>query len=99
MPKEQGKRRKARERKVQANLEDPRENIHENRKVGDTNDSAGRPSRWDTSHQTVDGESPTSMRHMQTAEKAGDNLNQNQMEKSEECGGDQAASITHTHKP
>ena len=49
-----------------ANLEDPREDIQENRKVGDTKDSAGRAS--DTSHQNVDGESPTSMRKMQTAE-------------------------------
>ena len=81
-PEEKGKRRQARENKVQANLDDPKEN----RKVGDPDDSAGRAARSDTRQQHVDGESPTSMRKMQTAEKAEDNVNQKKIEKSEECG-------------
>ena len=62
------------ERKAQSNLEDPREDVQENRKVEDTKDRAGRAARSDTSYQTVDGESLTSMRKMQTAENAEDNL-------------------------
>ena len=48
--------------------------------------SAGRAAMSDTSHQNVDGETPSSTRKMQAAEKAVDNLNQQKMEKSEECG-------------
>ena len=62
------------ERKGQSNLEDPREDVHENRKVGDIKDRAGRAARSDTSHQNVDGESLSPMRKMQTAENAEDNL-------------------------
>ena len=69
MPKEDGKRRKSRERTVEAHLEGSREDIQENRKVGDSRDSAGRAARSDTSRENVDGESPTSSRKMQTAEK------------------------------
>ena len=86
MPKNEGKRRKARERKVQANLDDPREDFQENRKVWDTKDSAGRAARSDTSHENVSGRSTGSMRKMQVTEKAEDNLNQKTMEKPEECG-------------
>ena len=77
-----------------------------NRKVGDTGDSSGRAARSDTSHQNVDGESLTSMREMQPAEKMEDRLNQKKMETSEECGSSGMwrrsrtirglASITHT---
>ena len=74
MPKEEGTRRKTWERKAQSNLEDPREDVQENRKVEDTKDRAGRAARSDTSHQNVDGESLTSMRKMQTTENAEDNL-------------------------
>ena len=42
----------------------------------------GRAARSDTRHQNVDGESPTPMKKMQTAEKTEDNLKQNKMEKS-----------------
>ena len=71
MPKEEGKRRKSRERTVEAHLEGSREDIQENRKVGDSRDSAGRAARSDTSRENVDEESPTSSRKMQTAEKSG----------------------------
>ena len=47
-----------------------KEDRQENRKVGDTKDIAGRVVKSDTSHQSVDGESPTSIRMMQTAAKA-----------------------------
>ena len=108
IPKEKGKQRMARERQVQANLEDPRKDIQENWKVGDNKESAGRAARSDTRHQKVDGESPASMRKMQTAEKAEHNLNQKKMEKSEECRSSETwrisrtktrpASITHSVK-
>ena len=62
------------ERKGQSNLEDPREDVQKNRKVGDTKDRARRAARSDTCHQNVDGESLSSMRKMQTAENAEDNL-------------------------
>ena len=45
-----------------------------NRKFGDTKDRAGRAARSDTSYQNVDGKSLTSMRKVQTAENAEDNL-------------------------
>ena len=86
MPEEEGTRRRARERKVQAHLEAPMEDIQENRKVVKTKHSAGRAARSDTSHQNVDGEPPTSMRKIQTAEKADDNVILKKTEKSEECG-------------
>ena len=54
--------------------------LRKNRKVGDTKDRAGRAARSDTGHEEVDGASLTSTRKRQTAEKAGDNLNQ-----SEKC--------------
>ena len=85
VPKEKGKTTKG-TGKVQANWADPCGDIQENRKVGHTNNSAGRAARSDTSQQNAEGKSPMSMRTKQTAEKAEDNRNQNKMEKSEECG-------------
>ena len=67
-------------------MEDPREDIRENRKAGVNEDSAGHAARSDTRRQNVDEESPASMRKVQTAEVAEDNLAQKKMEKSEECG-------------
>ena len=94
----QGKRRKAREREVQANLD-------KNRKAGDTMDRAGRAARLDTSHEKVDGASPASTRKKQTAEKAGDYWIQKNVARSE-CRSSgtwrksrserELASITHT---
>ena len=64
MPQEKGKRRKAQESKVQANLEDPREDIQKNRK-------GGRGVELDTSRQSLDGESLTKMSKIQTAARNG----------------------------
>ena len=70
--------------KTIASMEDPREDIRENGMVGDTRDSAGRAARSDTSRQNVDGGvSLTSMRKMQTAEEAEDNMNWKSVEKWE----------------
>ena len=67
-------------------MEGSREDIQENRKVGDSRDSAGRAARSDTSRENVDEESPTSSREdADSPKKAEHNLNQKKTEKSEEC--------------
>ena len=65
--KQKEKRRKA-QKKVQANCEDPREDIQESRKVGDTKDSSGSAEGSDISHHNVDGESLTLRRKSRKSE-------------------------------
>ena len=73
-------------RKAQANLEDTREDLRENRNAGDSKGSPGSAVESDTSRQSVDGESLALRRMMTTAEEVEDNLSQGRTEKSEECG-------------
>ena len=61
-------------RKAQANLEDTREDLRENRNAGDSKDSPGSAVESDTSRQSVDGESLALRRMMTTAEEVEDNL-------------------------
>ena len=62
-----GRRSKARERMIQASLEDLRENVRESRKAGDTKDGAGHATKSDRSRQNVDGESLVSMKRIRRA--------------------------------
>ena len=50
-----GRRYKARERMIQASLEDLREDVRESRKAGDTKDGAGHAAKPDRCRQNVDG--------------------------------------------
>ena len=63
--------------------EDLREDLRENRKVGDTQDSAGHAGELETSRQSVDGGSLASVRKIQTAEKVEVNPTKKRMNKSE----------------
>ena len=62
-----GRRSKARERMIQASLEDPREDVRESRKAGDTKDGAGHAAKSDRGRQNVDGESLVSMKRIRRA--------------------------------
>ena len=85
-PKKKARQRKAQGRKVQANLEDPREDLRENRKVGDTKESAGHVVELDKSRQTVDGELLASRRKMLNADTA--EGRQPESEEDGEVGGE-----------
>ena len=59
-----GRRSKARERMIQASLEDLREDVRESTKAWDTKDGAGHGAKPDRSRQNVDGESLVSMKRI-----------------------------------
>ena len=73
-------------RNPQANLEDTREDLRENRTAVDTVDRVGRAVESDTHRQSHDGESLVLRRKMPTDEDVEDNLSQRRMEKLEGRG-------------
>ena len=62
-----GRRYKARERMIQASLEDLSEEVRESRKAGDTKDGAAHAAKSDRSRKNVDGESLVSMKRIRRA--------------------------------
>ena len=62
-----GRRSKAREKMIQASLEDLREDVRESTKAGDTKDGARHAAKSDRSRQNVDGESHESMKRIRRA--------------------------------
>ena len=81
-----GKTMKDTAKKCSGNFGGPKGHSGELKRLGIPRAVLGRAARSDTSRQSVDGESFASMRKMETAEKAEDNLNLKKIEKSEECG-------------
>ena len=59
-----GRRSKARERMIQASLEDLGEDVRDSRKAGDTEDGARHAAKSDRSRQNVDGESLVPMKRI-----------------------------------
>ena len=78
-------------------MEVPREDIRENRKVGDTKGSTVFAARSDRSHQNVDGESPTSTRKTQESEENGEVGGVWIVGKAEELEQEEETSEYHSH--